>query len=258
MFAENTTQSCVYYCPHTSTTYAFADAYKTRRCLATCLDYYFGDVSSGHGLCASVCPGTNYFRDNRTQNCVYVCPSANSSLGLPDTYGDSTTDACVPTCPSGWFAQNEINRTCVQVCQAGTWGNTVTRTCITNPVTSCPTGTWADNFTNLCVSVCNANSSNGQYFYGENITRLCLASCPVPSFAYTVTRVCIDICPYTISSSPGYFGDPGTSPTRLCVTSCLTTGLYRDTANNRTCQPTCTYNSTYKTYQDPTIMTCVA
>ena len=128
--------------------------------------------------------------------------------------------------------------------------------CITNPVSSCPAGTWADNFTNLCVSTCNSNSSN--VFYGENNTRLCVPSCPIPSFAYTVTRVCIDICPYTVANSPGYFGDPGSSPTRLCVTNCLTSGLYRDTANNRTCQPTCTYNSTYKSYQDPTIMTCVA
>jgi hypothetical protein len=82
-------------------------------------------------------------------------------------------------------------------------------------------------------------------------------SCPSPSFAYHPTRVCIDICPFTIANSPGYFGDPGTTPTRLCVLTCQT-GLYRDTANNRTCQPNCTYTLTFKTYQDPTTMTCVA
>ncbi len=76
--------------------------------------------------------------------------------------------------------------------------------------------------------------------------------------AYIPTRVCIDICPVTTDNSPGLFGDPSTSPTRLCVAVCLTTGLYRDVANNRTCQPICTFNSSYKTYRDPTSMTCVA
>ena len=80
----------------------------------------------------------------------------------------------------------------------------------------------------------------------------------MPSYAYTVTRVCIDVCPYTVSNSPGLFGDPDTLPTRLCVSKCLTGGLYRDVANSRTCQLTCTYNSTYKTYRDPTVMTCVS
>ena len=73
-----------------------------------------------------------------------------------------------------------------------------------------------------------------------------------------MTRVCIDICPVTVATSPGLFGDPNTTPTRLCVSTCLTASLYRDVANNRTCQLTCTYNSTYKTYRDPTTMTCVA
>ena len=134
----------------------------------------------------------------------------------------------------------------------------MTRMCINKPVTDCPAGTWADNFTNLCTATCSSNSSNSQIFYGENITKLCIPSCPVPTFAYIPTRVCIDICPVTTDNSPGTFGDPNTTPTRLCVSVCLTSGLYRDVANNRTCQPTCTYNSSYKTYKDPTSMTCVA
>ncbi|XP_031505930.1 uncharacterized protein LOC116268421 [Nymphaea colorata] len=87
---------------------------------------------------------------------------------------------------------------------------------------------------------------------------MCVPSCPVPSFAFIEKRICIDICPITIANSPGYFGDPGTTPTRLCVTTCITSGLYRDVANNRTCQPTCTYNSSYKTYREPNTMTCTA
>jgi hypothetical protein len=95
MFAENVSQSCVYYCPWSGSVYTFADAAKSRRCVAKCPDWYFGDISSGYGVCASACPGANYFRDDRTQNCVYVCPAANSSAGLLHTYGDVNTDSCV-------------------------------------------------------------------------------------------------------------------------------------------------------------------
>jgi hypothetical protein len=168
MFADNLTQSCVYYCPHNISYYAYADEFKTKRCLNRCFDVYYGEISSGHGICNFSCPGNNYYRDNRTQTCVYVCPAANTTLGYLDTYGDSTTDQCVTQCPSGWFAQteNSQNRTCVQVCMEGTWGNQITGICIANPVTDCPQGTWADSFTHLCVSSCTFNSSNGQLFFG--------------------------------------------------------------------------------------------
>ena len=87
---------------------------------------------------------------------------------------------------------------------------------------------------------------------------MCISACPAPTFGNSVTRVCIDICPSkTAYYSFGLFGDPGTSP-RVCVPKCLTSGLYRDVANNRTCQSTCTYNSEIKTYRDPTTMTCVS
>lgn len=144
-------------------------------------------------------------------------------------------------------------------CQAMTWGNSVTRMCITDPVNDCPSETWADNYTHLCTSFCTDDASNSsQKLYGENITKLCVKSCPSPSFAFVDTRVCIDECPITIANTPGYFGDPDTTPTRLCVLKCLTANLYRDVEHNRTCQPTCWYNTTYRTYRDPTSMTCVS
>jgi hypothetical protein len=258
MFAENTSQSCVYFCPHDATTYTYADAFQTRRCLATCFDEYYGDISSGYGLCSASCPGSSYFRNNRTRLCTYLCPAKDTASGLPDTYGDSTTDLCVAQCPPGWFAQSQLSRTCVLVCMAGTWGNQVSRICISNPITDCPSGTWADNFTNLCESLCTPNPGISQTYYGENTTRLCIPACPAPSYAYTPTRVCIDLCPLTVSNSPGLFGDPSTTPSRLCVLKCVTAGLYRDVANSRTCQPTCTFNSSYKTYRDSTTMTCVS
>lgn len=255
MFAENISQSCVYYCPYNSTYASFADSSKSNYCVAKCPDKYYGDYSSGIALCSSTCYDPTYFRDNFTQQCTQNCSSANATTGFLDTYGDNTTGLCVTKCPPGYFAQPELSRICVMVCMAGTWGNVITRMCINNPI-NCPAGTWGDNFTNLCTTTCSSNASNSQIFYGENDTKLCVSSCPAPSFAYDLTLVCIDICPYTSQNSPGYFGDSGTSPTRLCVLNCLTSGLYRDTANKRTCQPSCTYNSTYKTYQDPTTMTC--
>lgn len=172
MFAENTTQSCVYYCPYNATgqvntTYlSYSDSFKTNRCVKKCPDLYYGDNSTGYGQCLSTCPGLNFFRDNVTQICVFICPKANTTLGLLDTYGDNTTDMCVIKCPFGYFAQVQINRTCVKVCMVGTWGNEVTRMCINKPIIDCPSGTWADNFTNLCTSVCSSNSSNSQMFYG--------------------------------------------------------------------------------------------
>jgi len=42
------------------------------------------------------------------------------------------------------------------------------------------------------------------------------------------------------------------------VTTCMTSGLFRDVANNRTCQPTCTFNATFRTYRNPTLMTCTS
>ena len=70
-----------------------------------CPDLYYGDNSRGYGLCTSLCQGSNFFRDNVTQLCVYLCPTANTTLGTLDTYGDDTTDMCVIKCPNNYFAQ---------------------------------------------------------------------------------------------------------------------------------------------------------
>lgn len=46
------------------------------------------------------------------------------------------------------------------------------------------------------------------------------------------------------------------TPTRKCVKTCQTANLYRDIAASRTCKTACTFNTTYKTYKDPTTMSC--
>lgn len=42
---------------------------------------------------------------------------------------------CVKTCPDGYFAQQDVNRRCVQTCAANSWGNKITKVCVLNPVT---------------------------------------------------------------------------------------------------------------------------
>lgn len=96
---------------------------------------------------------------------------------------------------------------------------------------------------------------SGSGYYGYNVTRLCVTACPSPTFAWDGTRVCIDICPASLTGS-GYFGDPTTSPTRKCFLTCQTNGYYRDIAASRICVTDCTYNSSYKTYKDPTTASC--
>jgi hypothetical protein len=159
---------------------------------------------------------------------------------------------CVKTCPDGYFAQQDVDRRCVPVCAANSWGNKVTKVCIKNPVTECPPNTWADDQTHLCEEVC---SSTPQSTYGYNVTRKCVTSCTSPTYAFDGTRVCIDICPPSLLNS-GYFGDPDMLPTRKCVLTCQTPNLYRDIAANRQCKTSCTFNTTYKTYKDPTTMSC--
>ena len=61
-------------------------------------------------------------------SCVDICPLSNA------TFGDSNADQCVYTCPDGYFAQVDTNRRCVATCKSGTWGNQVTRVCITDPL----------------------------------------------------------------------------------------------------------------------------
>lgn len=77
---------------------------------------------------------------------------------------------CVFTCPEGLFAQVDTNRRCVPTCKPDTWGNKITRICITNPVSDCPANTWADNSTHLCESIC----SSANNYYGYNATKLCV------------------------------------------------------------------------------------
>jgi hypothetical protein len=240
----NTARLCVTTCP-TTTPYYFSYSVD-RTCVTTCPGLYYGDQSSGIGICKSLCPGTNRFADNYTKMCVTVCPSTQL------TFGDTTTKTCVLICPVGYYAQSDSNRLCVITCASGTWGNPVTRVCITDPKNQCPSGTWGDNNTHLCTSLC---TDSPLMLYGNNITGLCDTLCPSPSFAYQTTKVCIDICPASLTDS-GYFGDAGTTPTK-CYPTCQTANTYRD-AYTRTCVTTCTFNNTVKTYADPTTMSCEA
>ena len=226
----------------------YADVYVTKRCVVSCPDIYYADSSIVEGgQCVINCAQQFRFRENSTKSCVDICPLSEA------TFGDSTGDMCVKTCPDGTFAQQDANRRCVSRCTANTWGNKITKICITNPVTECPPNTWADDNTNICEEVCASTPST----YGYNVTRKCVTSCVSPSYAFDSTRVCIDICPASLVDS-GYFGDPDMLPTRKCVRTCQTAGLYRDIAASRQCRSACSFSATYKTYRDPTTMSCEA
>ena len=86
------------------------------------------------------------------------------------------------------------------------------------------------------------------------MTKKCVTLCIAPTFAFDGSRVCIDVCPSSLLDS-GYFGDPNLSPTRKCVKKCQSPNLYRDNVT-RICETACTFNTTYKTYKDPTTWTC--
>ena len=97
-------------------------------CVANCPTGYYGDTVSGKRVCVTSCAGIDRYRDNSTKTCVSICPIDNS------TFGDENADICVHTCPVNYFAQVDTNRRCVSTCKANTWGNKITRICITDPL----------------------------------------------------------------------------------------------------------------------------
>lgn len=118
----------------------------------------------------------------------------------------------------------------------------------------------------MCVSVCPDptvfssttlniiyNSPDG--YWGENTTRLCLASCKLwnnvqSGYKWNKTRVCIDLCPAEIGTD-GFYSDQG-----MCYGVCMTPNYFRDPQNHRSCQPSCTF-SPNKQYADITTMRCL-
>lgn len=92
-------------------------------------------------MCVNTCPKMNtssaypdeyQFADNYTKTCVRICPASQN------TFGDVVWLICVLTCPTGYYAQEDPVRHCVQVCANQTWGDPVRRFCVTTP-TDCPT-----------------------------------------------------------------------------------------------------------------------
>ena len=61
------------------------------------------------------------------------------------------------------------------------------------------------------------------------------------------------MCP-DLPDGNGLFGDSGLIPTRLCVSACQTPNTFADVANSRTCQPKCTFNTTYISYANDQTM----
>jgi hypothetical protein len=90
-------------------------------------------------------------------------------------FGDQTgLRLCVTQCPPGFFSQNDTSRQCVNRCKPGSYGSAFK--CLTDPK-DCPNnqfandatnlcdycdaslGTWGDPVTKRCVTICPLNPS---------------------------------------------------------------------------------------------------
>ena len=92
-------------------------------------------------------------------------------------------------CPAGTFA-NDATNLC-DVCNAtlGTWGDPVSKRCVTicplNPLydtsnpTAAPKFTYADVSIQQCVTICNSTHVNSPYagLFANNNTRSCVGKC---------------------------------------------------------------------------------
>lgn len=149
---------------------------------------------------------------------------APSHLCLP------TVRLCVETC--GNFtrfmqvAVGNANRTCVDWCESGQYGNPFTFKC-SNYTMDCPDGYFADSRTRMCETNCTLS-----YQVAENSTKQCRNNC-LTGFAHWESQACVCICP----SNPPMLGHVAN---KVCVYSCnfSSTGLYGDAQANRTCVQT--------------------
>lgn len=164
--SDNDTFSCVFNCPPDR--YADRIATNNPTCRTSCLTNTYADNSTGTGICSFGCPSQPpRFGDPNNNLCVLIC--------TPPLFGDQTgLRLCVGQCPSGFFSQNDTTRQCVNRCKPGSYGSAFR--CLTDPK-DCPAnqfandatnlcdycdaslGTWGDPVTKRCVTICPLNPS---------------------------------------------------------------------------------------------------
>jgi hypothetical protein len=131
---------------------------------------------------------------------------------------------CVPTCPSGSYADNTTGK-CTTDCSASP-------------------GTYGDPLTTSCNTVCTGTN------FGDSTDYLCRRRCTTPTHGDSLSKTCVSPCP-----AAGYtFGENGTE--RLCVTSCLTYTGFADPIS-RLCRDVCQPNTVPQLYAESTKAECV-
>lgn len=142
-----------------------------------------------------------------------------SNTTIPyDTYAYDVNRTCLPSCPSGYYADNTTN---IKKC----WP--YPQNC-SNFGVSVPS--WGDPYLNRCVTLCTSTPVDS---YGDNVTSSCVTFCSLGSYATVLAgnRICVSNC------SALTYGDP---TNRRCIPKCIITpNTWADNSKNL-CVSTCT------------------
>ena len=117
--------------------------------------------------------------------CVNKCPSD------PDLYGEKSSNSCVLSCQSGFYA-HPIDRVCVSACLQPYFADPSSLLC----VLSCPMHefSYADDYNvnnRTCISSCKNYS--GIIYYSDPTIKKCKTQCPnLPKilFGFNSTNTC--------------------------------------------------------------------
>ena len=81
------------------------------------------------------------------------------------------TRTCIPTCPNGYFAQDDSLRRCVLRCNSTTFGTIIGTAPVCVQPENCPTGEVGDLSTNLCTDLCPVSQGT---FADDIVSYLCV------------------------------------------------------------------------------------
>lgn len=245
LFADTAAQSCVYNCTPGTYSYDNSPSDTNKTCVSNCPGLFFGDNSTGYGVCVLRCPENPIlFGDviGVSRICVSICQI--------NTYGDQDPNngrLCGGTCPAGWYAQNDNLRRCVRRCNSTTYG--YNNVCLLPQ--SCPVDWVGDPSTNLCTSLCPASEGT----FSDFNSKLCVKKCPIIGttkyFADPTKRWCVTTC----NASHNLFGNNNTLE---CVLKCVDIDSYADAQHpNRFCIKMCTDVGLVQYYRNNFTKTCV-
>jgi hypothetical protein len=224
-FADSSSHSCVTVCPS--------------------IPSFYGELQGGGPVCTPACVNSGYYTLNTTRLCVTNCPSP--------FFADPITRDCAFSCQvnQNLYADN-VSRTCASACPnvsgIPTYAEDSTKTCVWKcPFTpsrygvnstnrcehTCPSGSFGDNDTRLCLATCFFGvvfNNITKYSFGENTTKFCLLQCPPGSWADNLTFLCVSQC------SLGFSAD---NSTWKCVLMCPANPVSFAMISTRSCVHSC-------------------